>query len=89
MYLLTRDPSIVVPPHISARTTIVNFSVTRSSLESQALNQILRAERPDVEENRLQLIRLQSEYKVHLRQLESQLLQALNDAEGNILDNEK
>lgn len=89
LYLLTRDPSIVIPPHISARTTIVNFSVTRSSLESQTLNQVLRAERPDVEEKRLQLIQLQSEYKVHLRQLESQLLQALNESEGNILDNEK
>lgn len=89
LYLLTRDPSIVIPPHISARTTVVNFSVTRSSLESQALNKILKAERPDVEEKRLQLIKLQSEYKVHLRQLESQLLQALNESEGNILDNEK
>lgn len=88
LFLLTRDPSFVVPPHISARTTVVNFSITRSSLENQTLNQVLRAERPDVEEKRLGLIKLQSEYKVHLRQLESQLLQALNDSEGNILDNE-
>lgn len=88
LYLLTRDPSVTIAPHISSRTTVVNFTITRSSLASQALNQVLQAERPDVEEKRLSLIRLQGEYKVHLRQLETNLLQALNEAEGNILDHD-
>lgn len=89
LYLLTRDPSIVVPPHISSRTTVINYTVTRSSLESQALNEVLQVERPDVEEKRKELIQLQSEYKVHLRQLETNLLEALNESEGSILDNDK
>lgn len=88
LYLLTRDPSVTIAPHISSRTTVVNFTITRSSLTSQALNQVLQAERPDVEEKRLSLIRLQGEYKVHLRQLETNLLQALNESEGNILDHD-
>lgn len=89
LYLLTRDPSVTIAPHISSRTTVVNFTITRSSLTSQALNQVLQAERPDVEEKRLSLIRLQGEYKIHLRQLETNLLQALNESEGNILDNDE
>lgn len=88
LYLMTRDPSVIIAPHISSRTTLVNFTITRSSLTSQALNRVLQAERPDVEEKRLSLIRLQGEYKVHLRQLETNLLTALNESEGNILDHD-
>lgn len=88
MYLLTRDPSIRVQPHISSRATVVNFTITRSSLESQALNQVLQTERPDVESQRKELIKLQSEYKVALRRLEESLLQALSESEGSILDND-
>lgn len=89
LYLLTRDPSVKIPPHISSRTTVINFTITRSSLESQALNQVLQVERPDVEAKRKELIKLQSEYQVHLRQLETNLLEALSEAEGSILDNDK
>lgn len=88
LYLLTRDPTVTIAPHISSRTTIVNFTITRNSLASQALNQVLQAERPEVEEKRLSLIKLHGEYKVHLRQLETNLLQALNESEGNILDHD-
>lgn len=88
LYLLTRDPTVTIAPHISSRTTVVNFTVTRNSLASQALNQVLQAERPEVEEKRLSLIKLHGEYKVHLRQLETNLLQALNESEGNILDHD-
>jgi dynein heavy chain 1 len=89
LYLLTRDPSVVVAPHISGRTTVINFTITRSSLESQAMNTVLQAERPDIEQKRRGLIKLQSEYHVHLRQLELSLLQALNASQGNILDSDK
>lgn len=88
LYLLTRDPSIQIAPHISSRTTVVNFTITRSSLSSQTLNQVLQVERPDVEKRRLSLISLQGEYKLHLRQLETNLLAALNESEGNILDHD-
>ncbi|KAF5093945.1 hypothetical protein D0Z00_003775 [Geotrichum galactomycetum] len=88
LYLLTRDPTVTIAPHISSRTTVVNFTITRNSLASQALNQVLQAERPEVEEKRLSLIKLHGEYKVHLRQLETNLLQALNESEGNILDHD-
>ncbi|KAA8570853.1 hypothetical protein EYC84_000244 [Monilinia fructicola] len=46
------------------------------------------SERPDVDERRSNLIKLQGEFKVHLRQLEKRLLQALNESRGNILDDD-
>ncbi|KAI7931816.1 dynein heavy chain [Pyricularia oryzae] len=88
IFLSTRDPSATFPPDICSRTTLVNFTVTQSSLRTQTLNDVLKAERPDVDERRSNLLKLQGEFKVHLRQLEKRLLQALNESRGNILDDD-
>lgn len=88
LYLATRDPSATFAPDICSRTTFVNFTVTQSSLQTQSLNQVLKSERPDVDERRSNLIKLQGEFKIHLRQLEKRLLQALNESRGNILDDD-
>ncbi|RYP75736.1 hypothetical protein DL771_002223 [Monosporascus sp. 5C6A] len=88
LYLSTRDPSATFAPDICSRTTFVNFTVTQSSLQTQSLNEVLKSERPDVDERRSNLIKLQGEFKVHLRQLEKRLLQALNESRGNILDDD-
>lgn len=86
--LSTRDPTVEFPPDICSRVTFVNFTVTRSSLQSQCLNQVLKAERPDIDEKRSDLLKLQGEFRLRLRQLEKSLLQALNDAKGKILDDD-
>lgn len=88
LFLSTRDPSASFPPDICSRTTFVNFTVTQSSLQTQSLNDVLKFERPDVDERRKNLVKMQGEFKVHLRQLEKQLLQALNESRGNILDDD-
>lgn len=88
IYLSTRDPSATFAPDVCSRTTFVNFTVTQSSLQTQSLNEVLKFERPDVDERRSNLIKLQGEFKVHLRQLEKRLLQALNESRGNILDDD-
>jgi dynein heavy chain 1 len=89
LYLSTRDPSANFAPDICSRTTFVNFTVTQSSLQTQTLNEVLKSERPDVDERRSNLIKMQGEFAVHLRQLEKQLLKALNDSRGNILDDDR
>lgn len=52
------------PPDLCSRVTFVNFTVTRSSLQSQCLNEVLKAERPDVDEKRSDLLKLQGEADV-------------------------
>ncbi|KAF8477357.1 dynein heavy chain, N-terminal region 1-domain-containing protein [Kalaharituber pfeilii] len=89
LYLSTRDPSANFPPDVCSRTTFVNFTVTQSSLQTQSLNQVLKFERPDVDQRRSNLMKLQGEFKLHLRQLERKLLQALNESRGNILDDDR
>lgn len=88
LFLSTRDPSATFAPDVCSRTTFVNFTVTQSSLQTQSLNDVLKFERPDVDERRTNLIKLQGEFKVHLRQLEKRLLQSLNESRGNILDDD-
>jgi dynein heavy chain 1 len=89
MFLSTRDPSANFAPDICSRTTLVNFTVTKSSLETQSLNEVLKSERPDVDERRSNVIKMQGEFSVHLRRLEKELLQALNNSQGNILEDNK
>ena len=88
LYLSTRDPSAMFPPDICSRTTFVNFTVTQSSLQTQSLNDVLKSERPDVDQRRTNLVKMQGEFSTHLRGLEKRLLQALNESRGNILDDD-
>ncbi|KAH7340377.1 dynein heavy chain protein 1 [Rhizoctonia solani] len=89
MFLSTRDPSVEFSPDICSRVTFVNFTMTRSSLQSQSLDQVLRTERPDTDHKRKDLMKVQGEFKLRLRTLEKLLLQALNESTGNILDDDK
>ncbi|CDU22276.1 cytoplasmic dynein heavy chain 2 [Sporisorium scitamineum] len=89
MFLATRDPSVEFSPDICSRVTFVNFTMTRSSLQSQSLDQVLKVERPDTDRKRTDLMKLQGEFRLRLRHLERSLLTALNESEGNILDDDK
>lgn len=89
MFLSTRDPSVEFTPDICSRVTFVNFTMTRSSLQSQSLDQVLKTERPDTDKKRTDLMKLQGEFRLRLRFLEKSLLNALNESTGNILDDDK
>ncbi|KAJ8096105.1 hypothetical protein PM082_000012 [Marasmius tenuissimus] len=71
------------------RATFVNFTMTRSSLQSQFLDQVLKVERPDTDEKRTDLMKIQGEFRLRLRTLAKLLLQALNESQGNTLDDDK
>lgn len=64
------------------------FSDTKrfSSLQAQALGKVLASERPDILKKQEELLKLQGEFQAKLLQLERDLLDTLNAAEGNILD---
>ncbi|WVQ73635.1 hypothetical protein IAR50_003215 [Cryptococcus sp. DSM 104548] len=89
MFLSTRDPSVEFSPDICSRVTFVNFTMTRSSLQTQALDKVLKAERPEIDQKRTDLMKIQGEFRVRLNHLERSLLQALNESSGSILDDDK
>ncbi|GAA5850789.1 hypothetical protein JCM8547_009091 [Rhodosporidiobolus lusitaniae] len=89
MFLSTRDPSVEFAADLNSRVTMVNFSITRASLQTQSLAQVLRVERPEIDKKRSDLLRLQGEFRARLHHLEKSLLTALNESQGNILDDDK
>lgn len=89
LFLVTRDPTYNFTPDLCSRVTFVNFTITPSSLQAQCLNKVLKVEQPEVDAKRQDMLKLQGEFKVKLRLLEKQLLDALNAASGNLLDDDK
>lgn len=72
-------------PEMQAQTTLVNFTVTRDGLEDQLLAEVVKAERPDLEELKAELTKQQNEFKIQLKELEDDLLSRLSSAGANIL----
>ena len=79
-YLATRDPTCQFPPDVCSRVTFVNFTVTPSSMQSQAMSRVLKAVRPDVDEQHRAMLHAQGRFSVELRQLQDKLLSALAES---------
>jgi hypothetical protein len=62
---------------INEEITIVDFSVTEFGLEEQILAVVVDKEHPELEKQRSDLIRVQNESTIHLKQLEDKLLSRL------------
>jgi len=88
MYMVTRDTSRQFTPDLCSRVTFLNFTITQASLQNQILSKILKNERPDVDKKKEDLVKAKREFTVQLRELEENLLAALN-SEGNLLENDK
>jgi dynein heavy chain 1 len=71
LFMITRDADAVFTPDLCSRVTFVNFTVTESSLKNQCLNMYLQHERPDTENKRKGLLKLQGEKKAMVITLEN------------------
>jgi len=87
--LTTKNPAAKLTPDICSRVTLINFTVTPASLQSQSLSLILRTDKPEIEQQRIDLLKLQGEQQVRLRELEEQMLSKISAVEGSILDDDR
>ncbi|CAD2218435.1 ATP-binding dynein motor region/Dynein heavy chain region D6 P-loop domain/Dynein heavy chain AAA lid domain/Dynein heavy chain C-terminal domain containing protein, putative [Angomonas deanei] len=87
LFLYTRDPNYQPAPDIAGQVCLVNFTVTLSSLQSQCLHRVLMHERPEIDQKRTALMKVQGEYQLKLRMLEQNLLTLIAKSEGSLLDN--
>ena len=85
LFLHTKMANPHYKPELQAQTTLINFTVTRQGLEDQLLAEVVKADRPDLEEQKAELTRQQNEYKIVLKGLEDELLMRLSSAGDNIL----
>ena len=92
-------------PEICIKVTIINFSVTKQGLEDQILryendlfspklkfylfSDVVRLERPDLDEEMSRLIVTMNNDRNQLKAIEDKILKMLFESEGNILDNEE
>ncbi|XP_075463117.1 dynein axonemal heavy chain 6 isoform X2 [Ascaphus truei] len=88
-YMTTKMPNPHYLPEVCIKVTVINFTVTRSGLEDQLLSDVVRLERPDLEEQRNRLIIRINSDKNQLKAIEDRILKLLFTSEGNILDNEE
>ncbi|KAH8074196.1 dynein light chain binding protein [Aureococcus anophagefferens] len=84
--LVTRNPTPDLPPDAAALCTLVNFTVTRSGLEGQ-LGATIQHEEPELEAKKTAMLKQEEDYKIKLAGLETDLLEALATAEGDLLEN--
>ena len=88
LYLQTKLPNPHYIPELQAQTTLINFTVTEKGLEDQLLAVVVSKERPDLEEQKQELVAQQNAFTIKLKELEDDLLQRLANAEGDILSDE-
>uniref|UniRef100_A0A7M4FAQ3 Dynein axonemal heavy chain 6 n=1 Tax=Crocodylus porosus TaxID=8502 RepID=A0A7M4FAQ3_CROPO len=88
-YMITKLPNPHYLPEVCIKVTIINFTVTRSGLEDQLLSDVVRLEKPDLENQRTQLIVRINSDKNQLKAIEDKILKMLFTSQGNILDNEE
>ncbi|KAM7536598.1 hypothetical protein Aperf_G00000086397 [Anoplocephala perfoliata] len=87
-YITTKLPNPHYMPEVMIKVTLINFTVTPQGLEDQLLSEVTRLERPELEEQRVELIIHMNEDKITMRRIEDKILKLLYESEGNILDNE-
>jgi len=86
MYLITKLSNPVFSPELSAKTTIIDFSVTQKGLEDQLLSRVIQQEQRSLEEQRQKLIEEVNMNTISLQSLDKQLLDRLGESKGDLLD---
>merc|ERR1719333_771015 len=88
LFMQSKLPNPHYRPEIAAQCTIINFIVTPEGLEDQILAMVVNVEKPELEQQKQELVRKQNEFKVTLAQLEDDLLAQLAAADpATILEN--
>ncbi|EJS42865.1 dyn1p [Saccharomyces arboricola H-6] len=89
LFLHSCDPSAAIPVFLRSRVRLVDFVTNKESIETRVFDITLTEENAEMQRQREDLIKLNSEYKIKLRDLEKQLLEELNNSQGNMLENDE
>ena len=86
LFMTSRLPNPHYTPELSAKVTVIDFTVTMKGLEDQLLGRVVAKEKPELQEQRKQLLQEVNGYQKKIKELEDDLLFRLANSSGNLLD---
>merc|ERR1719346_814133 len=87
-YITTKLRNPHYLPELSTKVSLLNFMITPEGLQDQLLGIVVAKERPELEEEKNQLILQSADNKRQLKEIEDKILEVLSSSEGNILEDE-
>ncbi|TMW63012.1 hypothetical protein Poli38472_005630 [Pythium oligandrum] len=88
LFLTTKLPNPHYLPEVYIKVTVINFTVTMDGLEDQLLGDVVRHERPDIEEKKNRLVVTMAQDRKQLQEIEDRILKQLSESAGNVLDDQ-
>lgn len=86
LFMTCRLPNPSFSPELSAKTTIIDFTVTQKGLEQQLLGKVISKEQKVLEDSLNTLLTDVNNNKKELQKLDKDLLKRLTESKGNLLD---
>ena len=88
LFLRSRDPRHPLSPEEQSAMTVVNFTVSRESLEELLLYVVLHQEKSELEEEYRTAVRAINDLSIRLHELEDSLIKKLSQCSETMLDPE-